>query len=133
MPSNDGPAERARTRIAAATDPAVLKRDARVRAIVLGFLLGTIAVPVLVLVQGWLPRTASNTTFAFGALVLGFAVLSWSGAVMLGPAIEYLQDYMDLASGWTEAGARRAFSILCALGAGLMLGAVLGTLLLQWL
>lgn len=106
-----------------------LVHDPRMRALVLGFGLGFVAVPAFISLAGWIPREATSTAFALGALVLGFAVISWTGAVMLGPAVESLHDYMDLASGWTEAGARQSFAILSALGFGVMLGSSIASML----
>lgn len=110
-------------------NPKRLVHDPRLRALLLGFVLGIVAVPAFIGLAELPPREATSTAFALGALVLGFAVISWTGAVMLGPAVESLHDYMDLASGWTEASARQAFAILSALGFGVMLGSSIASML----
>ncbi|MBB6645228.1 hypothetical protein H5V44_02770 [Halobellus sp. MBLA0160] len=70
------------------------------------------------------PREATDTAFALGALVLGFGVTAWSGAIGLGNSIERYQAYRDGDSQWTQAGARRAFAVLTWVGLGWALGAV---------
>ncbi len=64
------------------------------------------------------PKGATDTAFALGALVLGFGVTAWSTAVGLGATIEGVRSYLDVSSGWTEAGAREAFFVLSWVGAG---------------
>ena len=70
------------------------------------------------------PKGATDTAFALGALVLGFGVTAWSGAVGLGATIEGMQQHLDVSSAWTEASARRAFFVVSWTGAGWVLGAV---------
>lgn len=129
MPSTDGPRQWFGRRWGVGRLSRRLRSDHRVRAGAIGLFAGVIAVPLLVLVVGWSPRAAESTTFALGALVLGFAVLAWVAAVMTGPAVESLQTYMDLADGWTAAEARLAFAILSALGLGVMVGSSIASIL----
>ncbi|MFD1644312.1 DUF7268 family protein [Haloarchaeobius litoreus] len=75
-------------------------------------------------------RGATETTFALGALLLGFGVLGWSGSVMAGRGIENMQRYMDTGSDWTEADSRRAMARISGFGVGVMLAASLATALL---
>lgn len=70
------------------------------------------------------PKTASDTGFALGALVFGFAVTAWAGAIGFGDAMETMQRQLDTNSGWTKAGGRRAFAVLAAAGAGWIVGSV---------
>jgi len=72
----------------------------------------------LSLLAVWSPRAATDTSFALGALVLGFGVTAWSTAVGLGRTIEGMQEQLDVSSGWTEASAREAFFVLSWTGAG---------------
>ena len=76
------------------------------------------------------PRFASTQVFAVGALVLGVAVLGWSGSAMAGRSIETMQRHLDTGSDWTEADSRRAMARLVGFGAGVMAGVVLATALL---
>lgn len=76
------------------------------------------------------PRAASTQVFAFGALVLGFGVLGWSGSALAGRSIEAMQRHLDTASEWTEADSRRAMARLCGFGAGVMAGVVVATMFL---
>ncbi len=92
----------------------------------------------VVSVLGWLvtvgatadPERATTTTFALAALVLGFAVLGWSGSVMAGRGIENMQRYLETGSRWSERDSRRAMSRIAGFGAGGMLGITLLTILL---
>ncbi len=70
------------------------------------------------------PKGATDTAFALGALVLGFGVTAWSGAIGLGNSIERLQEYRDGESRWTQAGARRAFAVLTWVGLGWVVGSI---------
>jgi hypothetical protein len=70
------------------------------------------------------PRGATDTAFALGALVLGFGVTAWSGAVGMGRSLAALHDLADVRSGWTRVGARRAFAVVTWVGAGWVVGAV---------
>ena len=70
------------------------------------------------------PRGATDTAFALGALVLGFGVTAWSGAIGLGDSIERMQEYRDGESRWTQAGARRAFAVLTWTGFGWVIGSI---------
>lgn len=65
---------------------------------------------------------AASQVFAFGALVLGFALLGWSGSVFAGRGIEAMQTYMETGTGWTEADSRRAMARIGGFGAGVMVG-----------
>jgi hypothetical protein len=76
------------------------------------------------------PKGATDTAFALGALVLGFGVLAWSSAVGLGRTIEGMQEQLDVSSGWTEAGARRAFFVLSWTGTGWVVAAALTSIAL---
>jgi len=92
----------------------------------LGLVLGVALVGVLVVVLSD-PVEAVDTSFALGSLVLGLAVLGWSGSVLAGPGIETLQNHLGRGSNWTERDSRRAMARLTGLGAGAMLGAMLAT------
>ncbi|SMP31003.1 hypothetical protein SAMN06265347_11735 [Halobellus salinus] len=70
------------------------------------------------------PRGATDTAFALGALVFGFGVTAWSGAIGLGESVERMQEYRDGESEWTQAGARRAFAVLTWTGFGWVIGSV---------
>lgn len=96
------------------------------RAAALGLVLGALAVPI-VIASGESLRYASEKVFAVGALVLGFAVLGWTGSVFAGTAIENMQTYMETNTGWTEADSRQAMTLLAGLGVGGMVGASLAT------
>ena len=63
----------------------------------------------------------TRKSFALGALVLGFAVLGWSGSIIAGRGVENLQRHLDSGSGWTEADSRRAMARIAGFGAGVML------------
>lgn len=71
------------------------------------------------------PKGATDTSFAFGALVLGFGVTAWSMAVGLGETINGVRRHLGGDSGWTERGAREAFFVLSWTGAGWVLTAAL--------
>ncbi|ELZ35679.1 DUF7268 family protein [Halorubrum tebenquichense] len=70
-------------------------------------------------------KPATDTSFALGALVLGFGVTAWSSAVGLGRTIEGLQARLDVSSDWTEASAREAFFVLSWTGTGWAVAAAL--------
>ncbi|NHN48333.1 hypothetical protein G9464_12095 [Halostella sp. JP-L12] len=72
-------------------------------------------------------RTATERTFALGALAFGVGLLGWSGSVMAGRGIENMQRYMETGSNWTEADSRRAMSRVTGFGLGAMLAASLAT------
>jgi len=93
-----------------------------------GVVVGLVALAGLTL-DGTL-RAATETTFAVGALLLGFGVLGWSGSVMAGRGIENMQRYMDTGSDWTETDSRRAMARISGFGVGVMLAGSLATVLL---
>ncbi|USZ74544.1 hypothetical protein NGM07_13960 [Halorussus vallis] len=99
------------------------------RAAGLGFAAGALAVGGFV-AAGETVRFASDTVFAVGALILGFAVLGWSGSVFAGRGIENAQEHLDVSSNWSEADSRRAMTLLAGVGVGGMVGSVLATLAL---
>lgn len=71
-----------------------------------------------------------ETVFALGALVLGFALVGWSGSILVGGAVENMKTHLDLSTDWTEADSRRAMARLGGFGAGVMVGiAAVGSLL----
>ncbi|MFC6764862.1 DUF7268 family protein [Natrinema soli] len=124
MPSTDS---------AVPVSPARLERTRRLvvaaaRWVVVGAVLGTVV--SLALLTVWTSRTATDTAFALGALVLGFGVTAWSTAVGLGRTIEGMQDHLDVSSGWTEASAREAFFVLSWTGAGWAVAAAVSAILL---
>ena len=90
-----------------------------------GFVVGVLASLLLPPVVG--AETARVKTFAFGALLLGFGVLGWSGSVMAGEGIENAQRYMETGSDWSEADSRRAMTRVGSFGAGLMVAVPLLT------
>lgn len=113
--------------------PSRLERTRRLviaaaRWVAVGAVLG--AVVSLALLTVWTSRTATDTAFALGALVLGFGVTAWSTAVGLGRTIEGMQDHLDVSSGWTEASAREAFFVLSWTGAGWVVAAAASSILL---
>jgi hypothetical protein len=93
-----------------------------------GSALGTVATLALLAVTS--PKGATDTGFALGALVLGFGVTTWAGAVGLGRTIEGVRGELGISSTWTQAGARQAFTVLSWTGAGWMLAAVVLSFLL---
>ncbi|EMA43254.1 DUF7268 family protein [Halococcus saccharolyticus] len=93
-----------------------------------GFVVGALALFALATVRT--PEFASTQIFAVGALVLGFAVLGWSGSVLAGNAVETLQSHLDTDTGWTERDSRRAMARLTGFGAGVMVGVSVATALL---
>ena len=93
-----------------------------------GIVVGALAFFALAAVRT--PEFASSQIFAVGALVLGFAVLGWSGSVLAGRGIESLQTYLDADTGWTERDSRRAMARLVGFGAGVMVGVSAATALL---
>jgi hypothetical protein len=95
----------------------------------IGVVAGALALLALAAVRT--PEFASTQTFAVGALVLGFAVLGWSGSALAGRGIESLQTYLDADTGWTERDSRRAMARLSGFGAGVMVGVVIATTLLM--
>ncbi|EMA49784.1 MULTISPECIES: DUF7268 family protein [Halococcus] len=94
-----------------------------------GVVAGALALFALAAVRT--PEFASTQTFAVGALVLGFAVLGWSGSVLAGNAVETLQTHLDTDTGWTERDSRRAMARLVGFGVGVMIGVVVATTLLS--
>jgi len=84
-------------------------------------------VGVVALTAGADLRTATEQTFAVGALAFGVGLLGWSGSVMAGRGIENMQRYMETGSNWTEADSRRAMSRVAGVGLGAMLAASLAT------
>ncbi|QCC59694.1 hypothetical protein DVR14_14080 [Natrinema thermotolerans] len=110
VPVSGGYVERTRRLVTAAA-----------RWVTIGAALGTtISLGLLVVLS---PRTATDTAFAFGTLLLGFGVTAWSTAVGLGRTIEGMRDRLDVSSGWTEAGAREAFFVMSWTGAGWVVAA----------
>ena len=97
-------------------------------AAVAGVAVGLLAVLGLAFDAGL--RSATETTFALGALALGFGVLGWSGSVMAGRGIENMQRYMDSGSDWTETDSRRAMTRISGFGVGVMVAASVATALL---
>ncbi|WP_254765988.1 DUF7268 family protein [Salinilacihabitans rarus] len=69
------------------------------------------------------PQEATSTAFALGALIFGAALLGWTAAVVGGRGLETTYESVETESQFTEAGARRAMLLLCALGLGGMVGA----------
>lgn len=114
------------------TDPnpgrtAVLSRARLVASgAIVGVVLGVALVGLFVFALGD-PVDAVETSFAFGSLILGLAVIGWSGSVLAGSGIETLQNHLGWGSDWTEHDSRRAMARLVGLGTGGMLGAMLAT------
>ena len=112
-------------------EPTVRERARTVgRATLLGTVLGVVGVALLVALGETL-RFASETVFAVGALVLGFALLGWSGSVFAGRGIENAQEHLDVSSNWSEAASRRAMVVLLGVGAGVMVGSSGATVVLD--
>lgn len=124
MPSTDSAVPVSRTRLERSRRLAVgAARWAAVGAGIGGVIsLGLLAI--------WTPRTATDTAFALGALVLGFGVTAWSTAVGLGQTIEGMRDRLEVSSGWTEAGAREAFFVLSWTGVGWVVAAAVSSIAL---
>lgn len=95
---------------------------AAVRWILVGAGVGTSV--SLGLLAVWTPRTATDTAFALGGVLLGFGVIAWSTATGLGRTIEGMQDMLEVSSDWTEASARQAFFVLSWTGTGWILAAI---------
>jgi IMP dehydrogenase/GMP reductase len=93
-------------------------------ALVVGALVGSIAVPVLI-ASGLTTLRAAELAFAVGALGLGIGLLGWSGSVMMGRGVETGQEHLDGDSDWTERKSRRAMARLGGFGGGVMLGSAL--------
>ena len=87
-----------------------------------GAALGTLVTLALLAVTS--PKGATDTGFALGALVLGFGVTTWAGAVGLGRTIEGVRGELDISPAWTQKGARQAFTVLSWTGGGWMLAAI---------
>ncbi len=75
-------------------------------------------------------KGATDTSFALGALVLGFGVFAWATAIGLGETLDGVRNRLDVSSAWTEAGAREAFFVLSWLGAGWAFAAALTSIAL---
>ncbi|WP_211194940.1 DUF7268 family protein [Halorhabdus amylolytica] len=121
----DRPAGDSAARSSTGRDPA---RDpgrsvrAAARIVLAGIAVGVVVSLALVSIDT--PKGATDTAFALGALVFGFGLTTWAGAVGLGETIERMHEYADTTSRWTEAGARRAFATLTWFGSGWLFGAV---------
>lgn len=102
-------------------------------ALVVGVLAGVACVVFFDIVLGGTRRSASDTTFALGTLVMGFGTVGWSGSIMAGRGIEEMQRHLDTGTGWTEADSRRAMTRIAGFGAGMMIGTVLSTVVLAGL
>jgi hypothetical protein len=95
-----------------------------------GVAAGAVALVLLVALSGDVAGAVS-TSAGFGAVVTGFGMLSWSGAVMMGDGYEAMQAHMDIDSNWTERRGRRAMARVSGFGGGwlgtaLLVSAVLG-------
>ena len=103
-----------------------LRRWTRTRArlvaggLLVGAVVGLAATGALAL-YGGSAAFGTRKSFALGALVLGFAVLGWSGSVLAGRGIETMRRRLDVASDWTEADSRRAMARIAGFGAGMMI------------
>ncbi|WP_318568189.1 DUF7268 family protein [Salinigranum marinum] len=106
------------------TRPPSLAARARlvVGALLAGLGVGVVGVGVGTVAVGL--ASAADTGFLLGTLAFGFGLLGWAGSVVAGPGFEAMQSYLDGASGWTEAGSRRAMARIGGFGAGVMLAAV---------
>ncbi|ELZ08526.1 hypothetical protein C479_14343 [Halovivax asiaticus JCM 14624] len=111
-------------------DPAHLRylTKAATRWIAVGAGIGAVSSVGLLLVTT--PKGATDTSFALGALLLGFGVMAWSMAVGLGETINGVRRHLGGDSGWTERGAREAFFVLSWTGAGWVLTAALTSIAL---
>jgi len=87
-----------------------------------GLGVGFVGAAVVALVGGD-PVGAADAVFAVGTLVLGFALLGWSGSAMLGGRGEDAVRHLGISGDWTERRSRRAMTRLAGLGAGVMVGA----------
>ncbi|OYR56592.1 hypothetical protein DJ71_26565 [Halorubrum sp. E3] len=81
-----------------------------------GGLLGVVVAGVLFPFAG--ARRATDTSFALGALLFGFGVATWGGAVGFGDSMSAVQDHLGGESEWSREGARQAFAVLTWVGAG---------------
>lgn len=83
-----------------------------------------VVVPVLVGVALWTGdvRLATRKVFAVGAILFGMGLLGWSSSVMVGGAVEAMQDTLDTRTNWTESDSRRAMARIGGFGAGWMAG-----------
>lgn len=105
---------------------------ARVRllgsSVVLGFVLLSIAVPILATQYDM--RVVSTQAFSLAALCFGFGVLGWSGSILAGTSFEAAQRHLDTGMNWTEADSRRAMARIGGVGAGGMIGVIVTVTLL---
>lgn len=95
----------------------------RVRIVVAGALVGVVvgfAATITLALYGGSAAFGTRKAFALGALILGFAVLGWSGSILAGRGVENLQRRLDGGSDWTEADSRRAMARIAGFGAGMM-------------
>ncbi|MGQ3328552.1 MULTISPECIES: DUF7268 family protein [Halorubrum] len=81
-----------------------------------GGLLGVVVAGVLFPIAG--AKQATDTSFALGALLFGFGVATWGGAVGFGDSMSAVQDHLGGESEWSREGARQAFAVLTWVGAG---------------
>jgi hypothetical protein len=96
------------------------------RGLLVGGVLGAIAVVVLYAYSGSV-AFANQKAFAIGALLLGLALLGWSGSIMAGRGIENLQHHLDTNTRWTEADSRRAMALVGGTGFGWMVGVAIAS------
>ena len=87
-----------------------------------GGLLGLAVAGVLFPIAG--AKQATDTSFALGALLFGFGVATWGGAVGFGDSMSAVQDHLGGESSWTRSGARQAFAVLTWVGVGWSAAAV---------
>ena len=92
-----------------------------------GALLGLAVAGVLFPVSG--VKQATDTSFALGALLFGFGVATWGGAVGFGDSMSEVQDHLGGESEWSQGGARQAFAVLTWVGAGWVGTAVAASIL----
>ena len=114
------------------TDPHRLWAEPRRlgKALAVGAALGVL-LPIAFVLAGDRVAVASSTGFSIGALILGFGLTIWATTVWMGDAFE---TFLGTAVGdteWSKGGAAVAFSLITAVGVGIMAGSVAGTLLLR--
>jgi hypothetical protein len=99
-------------------------------ALLVGIAIGLVLPPGFVL-AGDRVAVASSTGFALGALVLGFGLTIWATTVWMGDVFETFLRTTVGDTEWSKEGGAVAFSLITALGVGMMLGSVASTVVLR--
>ena len=92
------------------------------RSIIVGFL-GFVAATSLFWVISGNPTRASRIIFSFAGLLFGFAVLGWSGTLIMGRSLKRANRHLEFSSVWTQRRSRRAMVRIGSIGVGGLVGA----------